>query len=255
MKDILPEIENYFKIIQAVYGPRLFLDNALQDAEPAQAAPAKRENKQPLGKAESRPAFGPAKKSFKSSVLPQKSPELEAYFQEIKDCTKCALSATRSHFVFGHGNPKADILFVGEAPGRDEDEQGIPFVGRAGKLLDKMLQAIGLSKDDVYIANVLKCRPPQNRDPLPDEVLKCEPYLHRQMELIQPKILVALGRVAANTLLRQESALSALRNQVHTYKDKPLIVTYHPAALLRNPRWKASSWQDLKKIKKLLSES
>ncbi len=254
MKDILAEIENYFKHIGAVYGPRLFLDRALQDVEIAQTPSSEGVKKQPSVKAEPRSAFDRTKKTFKNSVPPQKSPELEAYFQEIKDCTQCALSATRSHFVFGHGNPKADILFIGEAPGQEEDEQGIPFVGRAGKLLDKMLRAIGLSKEDVYIANVLKCRPPQNRDPLPDEVLKCEPYLHRQMELIQPKILVALGRVAGNTLLRQESALSALRNQVHTYKDKPLIVTYHPAALLRNPRWKASSWQDLKKIKKLLSE-
>ncbi len=248
MKDIVQEIEDYFKNIKAVYGPRLFLDHALQDAEVTSTEPVTPTSV----KTQPRPVA--SKKSFKSHVPPQTSPELEAYFQEIKECTACALSATRTHFVFGHGNAKADILFIGEAPGQDEDEQGIPFVGRAGQLLDKMLRAIGLSKDEVYIANVLKCRPPQNRDPLPDEVLKCEPYLQHQIELINPKILVALGRVAGNTLLRQESALTTLRNQVFTYKERPLIVTYHPAALLRNPRWKISSWQDLKKIKKLLSE-
>ncbi len=250
MKDIIQEIEDYFKTVKAVYGPRLFLDHPLQDVEETQAEPAKTA---PVPSAAPQAAGAP-KTSFKKRVPPQKSPELEAFYQEIKDCDQCALSATRKHLVFGHGNPSADIMFIGEAPGQDEDEQGVPFVGRAGQLLDKMLIAIGLCKEDVYIANVLKCRPPQNRDPLPDEVLKCEPYLHRQMELIQPKILVALGRVAGNTLLRQEGALSALRNQVHSYKEIPLIVTYHPAALLRNPRWKASSWQDLKRIKKLLSE-
>ncbi len=154
--------------------------------------------------------------------------------------------------MFGWGNPDAGLMLIGEAPGKDEDEQGIPFVGRAGQLLDKMLLAAGLKRDDIYIANMLKCRPPQNRDPLPEEIIKCEPYLHRQLELIKPKVLLALGRVAGQNLLKTQDSLSRLREQTHHYEDIPLLVTYHPAALLRNPRWKQSSWQDLKKIKKLL---
>ncbi|HEM49512.1 MAG TPA: uracil-DNA glycosylase, partial [Caldithrix sp.] len=133
----------------------------------------------------------------------------------------------------------------------DEDEQGIPFVGRAGKLLDKMLAAIGLHRSDIFIANVLKCRPPQNRDPLPDEILHCEPYLKKQLEIIQPKVLVALGRIAGQVLLKRTDSLSVLRQEPLLYEKTPLIVTYHPAALLRNPQWKQNAWIDLKKIKKI----
>jgi DNA polymerase len=142
-------------------------------------------------------------------------------------------------------------MFVGEAPGQDEDEQGIPFVGRAGKLLDKMLAAIGLHRNDVFIANVLKCRPPQNRDPLSDEIAQCEPYLKKQMNLIEPKVLVALGRIAGQVLLKRNDSLSVLRQETLLYEKTPLIVTYHPAALLRNPQWKQNAWIDLKKIKKI----
>ncbi|RMH62034.1 MAG: uracil-DNA glycosylase [Calditrichaeota bacterium] len=174
--------------------------------------------------------------------------ELKALYERIRDCTQCALSGNRKNFVFGMGNPRADILFIGEAPGKDEDIQGLPFVGRSGKLLDKMLFAIGLSRQDVYIANVLKCRPPGNRDPLPDEVALCEPYLKQQIDIIQPRLIVALGRIAAQSLLKTDAPLGKMRREKHTYNGIPFIVTYHPSALLRSSGWKQYAWQDFKKI-------
>lgn len=159
---------------------------------------------------------------------------LDLFYEEIRDCQKCALGKTRHHLVFGAGNPHADLMFVGEAPGEQEDLSGIPFVGRAGKLLDKVLQEIGLSREDIFIANVLKCRPPGNRDPLPEEIALCEPYLHRQIELIKPRVIVALGRIAGNTLLRESNALKDMRGRTYSYHDTDLRVTYHPAAILRN---------------------
>ncbi len=159
---------------------------------------------------------------------------LKAYFEEIHTCQKCELGKTRNHFVFGGGNPDADIMFVGEAPGEQEDKTGIPFVGRAGKLLDRILEEVGISRQDVFIANVLKCRPPQNRDPFPEEIALCENYLHRQIELIKPNVIVALGRVAANTLLRESNALKDMRGITYNYHNTDLRVTYHPAAILRN---------------------
>jgi uracil-DNA glycosylase len=184
--------------------------------------------------------------------LAQFNAALRDFYEEIKDCQKCRLGSTRKNFVFGVGNPNAKIMFVGEAPGREEDEQGIPFVGRAGQLLSRMLASIGLSRDDVFIANVLKCRPPQNRDPLPEEIAHCEPYLKKQLSLISPVLIVALGRIAGQVLLRREDSLSQLRQTIHLYEKIPLIVTYHPAALLRNSQWKQQAWEDLKKMKKVL---
>ncbi len=164
---------------------------------------------------------------------PKKHP-LEDYYKEIHTCQKCELGKTRNHFVFGAGNPDADILFVGEAPGEQEDKTGVPFIGRAGKLLDKVLLETGLSRKDIFITNVLKCRPPRNRDPLPEEIALCEKYLHRQIELIKPNVIVALGRIAANTLLRESNALKNMRGITYNYQNTDLRVTYHPAAILRN---------------------
>jgi DNA polymerase len=163
----------------------------------------------------------------------------------VHACSACELHAGRSNAVFGVGNQQADWLFVGEAPGAEEDKQGEPFVGRAGQLLNAMLVAMNLSREQVYIANVLKCRPPLNRDPQMAEVEQCEPYLLRQIQLIQPKIIVALGRFAAHSLLRTELAVGRLRNQQHDYHGTPLVVTYHPAYLLRNPADKKKVWDDL----------
>jgi DNA polymerase len=165
----------------------------------------------------------------------------------VRTCTACSLHQGRTQTVFGVGNQQAKLMLVGEAPGLHEDKQGEPFVGRAGQLLTSMLQTIGFNRSDVYIANILKCRPPNNRDPRPDEVSKCSPFLDKQIALIKPRLLVAVGRIAAHYLLQSQSTLGALRNKVHQYHptNTPLIVTYHPAYLLRNPIDKKKAYQDL----------
>ena len=170
-------------------------------------------------------------------------PELKAM---VRDCTACKLRAGCTQTVFGVGDEKAGWLFVGEGPGADEDAQGEPFVGQAGKLLDNMLMAIKLKRGkDVYIGNIVKCRPPGNRAPEADEVATCVPYLQRQIELIQPKVIVALGKTAANALLGKDATLASLRGRLHDYRGIPLVITYHPAYLLRTPADKAKAWQDL----------
>jgi uracil-DNA glycosylase family 4 len=165
----------------------------------------------------------------------------------VAGCTRCALHQTRTQTVFGVGNPQARWMFIGEAPGADEDRQGEPFVGRAGQLLTSMLKALGFRREDVYIANVLKCRPPGNRDPKPDEALQCRGYLERQIELVAPTLIVAVGRIAAHNLLATDTALARLRGKVHALGERrwPLVVTYHPAYLLRSPGEKRKAWQDL----------
>lgn len=188
-------------------------------------------------------------------VTPQNDPATPAHAPDagewrelqrtVSTCTKCRLHGTRTQTVFGVGNPQAQWLFVGEAPGAEEDRQGEPFVGRAGQLLNAMLFAIGLKREEVYIANILKCRPPGNRDPQPDEVAQCEPHLMRQIAMIRPRLIVALGRHAAHSLLKTEAPLARLRGQRLSYQGTPLIVTYHPAYLLRNPADKRRAWDDL----------
>jgi uracil-DNA glycosylase len=178
---------------------------------------------------------------------------LVAIRADIGDCTRCKLHTLgRTQVVFGVGNPEAQLMFVGEAPGADEDEQGIPFIGRAGQLLTKIIEAIGLTRDDVYIANIIKCRPPQNRNPEPDEVATCEPFLFQQIDVIKPKIVVALGKYAAQTLLRTETPISRLRGQLFDYRGAKLIPTFHPAYLLRNPSSKREVWEDMKLVRRLL---
>jgi len=186
--------------------------------------------------------------------LDENTGPLNSFYHEIKGCMKCALGATRTNFVFGEGSADADLMLIGEAPGKDEDLTGIPFVGRAGQLLTLMLQSINLKREEIFIANVLKCRPPNNRDPQPDEIEKCEPYLLKQIEMISPKLIVTLGRFASASLLRTKSALGTLREDIHKYNQVPLIVTYHPAALLRNPQLKRQAWEDLKKISDYLKK-
>jgi DNA polymerase len=171
----------------------------------------------------------------------------------VAACTRCSLSSSRTQTVFGVGNPNADWLIVGEAPGAEEDRRGEPFVGRAGQLLNSMLHAIGLEREQVYIANVLKCRPPGNRDPSPTEAAECLPYLERQIALLKPKIMLAVGRIAAQNLLRTEKTLGALRQQVHRFGLVPLVVTYHPAYLLRTPTEKRKAWEDLKFARDVIS--
>ena len=173
---------------------------------------------------------------------------------ELGECTRCKLHATRTTLVFGVGNADADLMFVGEAPGRDEDRQGIPFVGRAGQLLTKIIEAIGLTRDDVYIANVIKCRPPENRNPEPDEVRTCEPFLFGQVDAIRPKVIVALGAFAVRTLLARDEAISKLRGRVFDYRGAKLVPTFHPAHLLRNPEKKRDVWDDMKRVRAMLRE-
>lgn len=230
MNNQLEEIVEFFELQRHLYGHRIYLSRKLEDK-------IDYDFNQQEDKGE--------KYIVKDGVDIN---DLEKFNQQIKNCQLCELGSLRKKFVFGTGNPNAKIMFVGEAPGKDEDLQGKPFVGRAGQLLTMMLRAIGLKREDVFIANVLKCRPPNNRDPKPEEIDKCEPYLLKQIELISPSLIVALGRFGAASLLRSNMALGQMRKMDHKYNDVPLIVTYHPAALLRNPQWKKSAWEDLRKI-------
>jgi uracil-DNA glycosylase len=170
-------------------------------------------------------------------------------------CPRCGLAKTRTHVVFGEGREDADVMVVGEAPGQEEDRSGRPFVGRAGKLLDLVLQSAGFSRDAVYICNVLKCRPPQNRNPQPDEVSACSPYLLRQVELVQPRVILAFGTFAAQTLLGTDVSIGKLRGKTHQYRGVPLVPTYHPAACLRHPAWVRSVWEDLQRARAVLDAS
>jgi DNA polymerase len=234
-QEFYQELKNYFYKQQTLYGDERVINHALVDKVEQNSEKQVRvvkEEKQP----------GKSKKT---------GPLYDFYYQ-IKDCKKCELGKTRTHFVFGAGSPQADLMLIGEAPGRDEDLQGKPFIGRAGQLLTLMLKSIQLERKDVFIANVLKCRPPNNRDPLQEEIDKCEPYLMKQIELINPKLIVTLGRFASSSLLRTKAALGSLRDEIHYYNNVPLVVTYHPAALLRNPQLKKSAWEDLKKIRAFL---
>ncbi len=167
---------------------------------------------------------------------------------DLGECTRCKLHTTRNKIVFGDGNPKAQLVFVGEGPGRDEDAQGLPFVGRAGKLLTQMIEAMGLQRQDVYICNVVKCRPPENRLPEPDEIKTCSPFLMRQLDAIAPKVIVCLGACSAQTLLETNRGISHFRGQWLDFRGRKLMATYHPAYLLRNPAAKADVWKDLQKV-------
>jgi uracil-DNA glycosylase family 4 len=234
MSDFFEELYNFFKAQRILYGSQRPWENVLSDDTPRIPIPAL------------------SHEQVEQSEKISEKGELSAFYHQIKDCMKCPLGQTRTHFVFGMGNPHAALMLVGEAPGREEDLRGEPFVGRAGQLLDLMLHAISLSRRDVFIANVLKCRPPNNRDPLPAEIEKCEPYLLKQIEIIAPRLIVALGRFASASLLRTKAALGNLRNEIHEYNNVPLLVTYHPAALLRNPGLKKQAWEDLKRIAEIL---
>jgi len=187
------------------------------------------------------------------SSAEERREELKAVWQAASTCTRCPqLAAVRHTVVFGSGNADADLMFVGEAPGADEDIQGEPFVGRAGQLLTKIIEAINLRREDVYIANVIKCRPPQNRNPEPDEVEQCEPFLFRQIDVIKPKVIVALGKFAAQCLLKTTDPITRIRGREYRYRDAILMPTYHPAYLLRNPSSKREVWEDMKRVRELL---
>ena len=196
-----------------------------------------------------------AKEEAKVGVQTDSATALGALRAHIGDCTRCKLHTLgRTQVVFGSGNPNADLMFVGEAPGADEDEQGVPFIGRAGQLLTKIIEAIELRREDVYIANVIKCRPPGNRNPEPDEVATCEPFLAQQIAVVRPRVIVALGTFAAHLLLRTDAPISRIRGVVHEYQGASLIPTFHPAYLLRSPDKKRDVWEDMKKVRALLND-
>ncbi len=180
---------------------------------------------------------------------------LDSVRADLGDCQRCALGATRTKLVYGVGHPNARMVLVGEAPGRDEDLRGEPFVGEAGRLLDRILQAMGMSRDDVYICNVLKCRPPNNRDPLPEEVTTCEVFLARQIAAVRPEVIVGLGRFAVQSLLKTNVPISRLRGEWQHYQGIPLMPTYHPAYLLRNPEGKRDVWEDMKSVLRMLQNN
>ena len=186
---------------------------------------------------------------------PGAATDLAALRAEVAACTRCKLHESRTQTVFGVGNPSADWMVIGEAPGAEEDRQGEPFVGRAGKLLDQMLKAVGQSRETVFIANVLKCRPPNNRDPARGEAEACRSYLNRQIELVAPKLLLVVGRIAAHELLATDAPVGRLRGREHDYDGIPLVVTYHPAYLLRSPAQKAKAWHDLKLARRCLARA
>lgn len=204
--------------------------------------------------------LSPGGRSLSESFLTINEPwtqasTLDALNQMICTCQKCPLGGTRTNFVFGVGNPNADIVVIGEAPGADEDASGEPFIGPAGQLLNKILAAINLRRDEVFICNIIKCRPPGNRTPEQSEVEQCEPYLIRQLELIRPRFILALGLTAANTLLKKKAKMSELRGAVHDYHGIKVVVTYHPAALLRNAGWKRPTWEDVQMLRRLYDDS
>ena len=231
----MSELDRYLRQQRELYGDPLVLE----------ASPARAPQGSPSGITAGREAVP----SARGDEPWQSATTLAALDSMICGCLHCALGQTRTRFVFGVGNPHADIVVIGEAPGADEDAQGEPFVGRAGQLLNKILEAVEIAREEVFICNILKCRPPNNRDPLPSEVAQCEPYLHAQLALIRPKIMLALGRIAAQTLLRTNASLTTLRATTHAYQGIPLMVTYHPAALLRNPNWKRPTWEDVQRFK------
>jgi uracil-DNA glycosylase len=196
-----------------------------------------------------RPSVADADAAHASITTESSADRLERFHAEIKDCLECSLGHTRTKFVFGVGNPSADLMLIGEAPGREEDLQGVPFVGAAGELLTKILAAINLRREDVYIANVLKCRPPGNRDPEPHEVESCRPYVEEQIRIVAPRLIVALGRFAAHLLTGRTASLTQLRSENHEWRGIPVIPTYHPSALLRYPTYKRPTWEDMKRVR------
>ncbi len=230
---------------QAMFGDLLF-ENVNESVE--EALRQKRETAKVTKKTETIPVDNFFVEEF------QKAESLSELNSKICECQNCVLGKTRTKFVFGVGNPDADAMLIGEAPGRDEDLQGEPFVGRAGKLLNDILKAVKFEREDVYIANILKCRPPNNRDPLPGEMETCIPYLHKQIDLVKPKIILCLGRVAANGLLDKKLSLGQLRESTYDFNGIKVMATYHPAALLRNPNWKRGCWEDVQKFRKFYDE-
>jgi DNA polymerase len=267
-KNLLSYTQRFFKQQRELYGEELPLDKiaAPIEVENAALSPSLHHPSEISSMKKTEPIM-PTVDMFGNNTIPPSSvrEELHAYPVEawtsaetiddlnsmINTCKKCGLGHTRKKFVFGVGNPHADVVVVGEAPGADEDEKGEPFVGRGGQLLTKILEAIHFKREEIFICNILKCRPPNNRDPQAEEIDLCEPYLWKQLEIIKPKLILCAGRIAGQSLLKTNASLGQLRGKMHDYRGIPLMVTYHPAALLRNPNWKRPCWEDMQQFRKL----
>ncbi|HOV98164.1 MAG TPA: uracil-DNA glycosylase [Bacteroidota bacterium] len=258
----IESIERYFQQYKELYSDEILIpskqlqkESTNQSMKPTSKIPNEVEPEDLFGMPFQQPK---AKKKTQEFSLPQEpwttAEDLDTLNEMIRTCTKCSLGASRKNFVFGVGNPQAEVVVVGEAPGADEDEQGKPFVGRAGQLLNKILEAIHFHREEVFICNILKCRPPNNREPLPEEITLCEPYLVKQLEILHPKAILCAGRIAGQALLKTNTSLAQLRGKVFDYRGIPLMVTYHPAALLRNPNWKRLCWEDVQRFRKLYDE-
>lgn len=265
VSDFIDEVKRFLKFQSELSGGSLYLNSELKKMndrtvqKPVQEKQTERERENTTGLETTTKLTTGRQSPVTQSLFAvgeewMNSESLDFLNELICTCMKCPLGKTRTKFVFGVGNPDADVMLIGEAPGADEDRKGEPFVGRAGQLLNKILEAVGLKREEVYICNILKCRPPGNRDPQPLEVEQCEPYLHKQIELVKPKVILALGRIAAQTLLRTGDPLGSLRSQVHDYLGIPMIVVYHPAALLRNPNFKKTMWEDMKAFRNYYDE-
>ncbi len=249
IQKFLSDAQTFLKQEQILFGNTLYREKTV--TKPSTAGVERTESTMAVKKKIETPP--PVKKTSTLEAW-QSAADIVDLNKQISNCMKCALGKTRTKFVFGVGNPNADLMVIGEAPGADEDAQGVPFVGRAGQLLTKILEAIQFKREDVYIANILKCRPPENRKPNPEEVEECEPYLWKQIDLIKPKLILCVGLTAAHTLLKTDDSLTSLRASVHNYHGVPTFVTYHPAALLRNPNWKKPTWEDVQKLRKMYDE-
>ncbi|MHB1688970.1 MAG: uracil-DNA glycosylase [Ignavibacteriaceae bacterium] len=242
--DELFESKNIIRKTSVEYQPpkeKLNETHIKEELKPVKVLPSKKENIEP-------PLFEEPKENW------QRAESLDELNKLICKCQKCPLGKTRNKFVFGSGNPNAGVLVIGEGPGADEDAQGLPFVGRAGKLLTDILKAINFSRDEVYIANIIKCRPPGNRTPLPAEMDSCVPYLKKQIDLINPKVILCLGLTSVQGLLKKKESLTNMRGKVFEFGNAKVMVTYHPAALLRNPNWKRGCWEDVQLFRKLYDE-
>ncbi len=236
--------------------------NAIQPAVEAQDEKAAALNVAPVASARRVAAAVPAAKAAVglkpvplAPVAPGERRTLDEIRTELGDCKRCKLSGGRTQIVFGSGNPRAELMFIGEAPGADEDQQGVPFVGKAGQLLTKMIEAMKLTRDDVYICNVVKCRPADNKNPEPDEIAACEPFLKAQIASVRPKVIVTLGKFAAQALLKDQTAITRMRGQWRAYEGIPLMPTFHPAYLLRVPTEKKLAWTDLQEVMKKLGRA
>jgi len=235
------EVIKALKDQQDFFGDELFTSDLLKTEIVTEKIASKKILEEPL-------LFSESKEDWEAAD------NLEDLNRLICNCTKCDLHKGRNKFVFGVGNPKADVLLIGEGPGAEEDKQGEPFVGRAGHLLNDILKAINFTREEVYIANIVKCRPPGNRTPLPGEMDSCMPYLSKQIELIKPKLILCLGLVAAGALLKKKDSLGKMRKKIFEFNHTKVMVTYHPAALLRNPNFKRDCWEDVKAFRKLYDE-